>query len=321
MSLEARLKNLMKLLGVPYFARQWLHVQFFSEDAFAVWNKHVGKIEGGLRRGIRVSLTPAELPTLSSDRKTYTVPSRIREIPVAYEDCKAHVEKSRTVLGNGQTSTCGVCAKPINASQSLVLVCPVHGCQTTSHYGCLTMRFRQEEGSTATLIPLEGTCPGCHTPTSWYTLTKELTLRLYGQKELEALFKPKRRRKANGSSGNDLQSAEPDTETLVGEDEDLDETWLQDVADDEEEFPPIEKYDKLKRPKTATRLQDSAMRDLADEEEEFPYIETYDKVKRPKKATAASGLDTMRGAGAKDMDEGDEEFPSIETYVEMDTKR
>ncbi|KAF2651870.1 hypothetical protein K491DRAFT_719442 [Lophiostoma macrostomum CBS 122681] len=321
MSLVARLKNLMKLLGAPYFARQSLHIQFFAEDVFAAWNKHVSKTEGGLRRGVQVSLTPAELPTLSSDGKAYTVPSILRQIPVAYEDCKAHVEKARAVLGDGQTNTCGICSKPADASRSMILVCPVENCQTVSHFGCLTERFRDEEGPTATVLPLEGTCPGCHTPTSWYTLTKELTLRLYGHKDLDALFKTKRRRKANSKSETEPQSAEPDSEKSGEEDEDLDETWLQDVTDEEEEFPPIEKYDKLRQPKAAASASavstelDTAIGGTDEEEEtEFPYIETYGKMKRSKDAATPAGPYPLRAPEPQDMHEGDEEFPPIETY-------
>lgn len=46
---------------------------------------------------------------------------------------------------------------------------------------------------------------------------KELSLRTYGEEEVAAMFKPKRKKKA------DTQDLEPDTGE---EDEDLDEAWI-----------------------------------------------------------------------------------------------
>ncbi|KAL1593854.1 Slx4p interacting protein [Paraconiothyrium brasiliense] len=94
---------------------------------------------------------------------------------------------------------------------------------------CLSNWFLAEEGRQDALIPVEGTCPTCHTPLQWSTLMKELSLRTRGQKEVEAMFKPKRKTKTGSTS--ESEATEP--QELGEEDEDLDETWMEDVDDGE----------------------------------------------------------------------------------------
>ncbi|KAF2245948.1 GIY-YIG-domain-containing protein [Trematosphaeria pertusa] len=231
MSLEARLKNLHYLLGVKSFVRWPLDVRFFAPDVFALWEKHTANMTPKLRKSILVQLTPAEPPVpatdASNEEQAFKVPDVIRAIPIAYEDCKAHVEKARTLLGDSQERSCGVCRKKANGK---VLVCPVGTCPTVTHMICLSQRFLAEEGTQDALIPIEGTCPGCHAPVKWGTLVKELSLRMYGQKEIEAMFKPKKNKKADSAS--EVEPAEPQE---VGEqDDDLDETWMDEVDEDDD---------------------------------------------------------------------------------------
>lgn len=234
MSLEARLKNLHHLLGVASFSRWPLNLRFFAPDVFTQWERHIAKLNTQLRSGVSVQLTPAELPKLAADvdseMRTHFVPETIRAIPVAYEDCKPYVDKTRTVLGNGRTQTCPVCSKRASCSDSLVLVCPLDSCQSVSHMACLSQRFLAEEANNDALIPTEGTCPGCRSPISWSVMMKELSLRLHGEDEVKAMFKPKRRKKSD-----ELAQADTDLEDEGDEgDEDLDETWMEDINDDEE---------------------------------------------------------------------------------------
>jgi structure-specific endonuclease subunit SLX1 len=95
---------------------------------------------------------------------------------------------------------------------------------------CLSQAFLSEETERNAVVPTKGTCPGCRSPLQWSSLIKELSLRTRGQAEVEALFKP-RRQKAAAAQAVDQ------------EDEDLDETWVQDVED--EEFPSIDAYLRL----------------------------------------------------------------------------
>lgn len=238
MSLEARLKNLHHLLGVRSFSRWPLHVRFFAPDIFATWERHTAKMTPKLRSSITTQLTPAELPVAvtGSDAggvTAFKVPDVIRAISVAYEDCKPHIEKTKAVLEEQRAPSCGVCSARLNISTELVLVCPVATCRSIHHMHCLSNRFLAEEGTQDALIPVEGTCPTCHTPLRWATLMKELSLRTRSQKEIETMFKPKRRKKADSVS--ESETAEP--QELGEEDEDLDETWMEDI-DEGEGVPP-----------------------------------------------------------------------------------
>ncbi|KAF2685348.1 hypothetical protein K458DRAFT_417411 [Lentithecium fluviatile CBS 122367] len=232
MSLEAQLKNLHHLLGVRSFDRWPLNVRFFASDVFGLWEKHTAKMVPKLRKSIIVQLTPVDIPKPLSKNavESFKIPDLIQAVPVAYEDCKAHVEKARTMMEDGKSRSCGVCRAKADSSSSLVLVCPLEHCRTVSHMSCLSGRFLAEECGRDSLIPVEGTCPGCHTPLKWSVLMKELSLRTRGQTEIAAMFKPKRRKKADSTS-------EPGTvgpHELGEEDEDLDETWMEDVEDGEE---------------------------------------------------------------------------------------
>lgn len=233
MSLEARLKNLHYLLGVKSFVRWPLHVRFFAPDIFTMWDKHTAKLAPKLRKSVGIQLTPAHLLEPVTDPATgetsFQVPEVIRLISVAYEDCKSHVEKTRALLDEDRPISCSICSVQLSMESELALVCPVATCRTTSHVRCLSNRFLMDEGDQEALIPIEGTCPGCNTPLKWSTLMKELSLRIRGQKEIEAMFKTKRRRKADNTSEG--EATEP--QELGEEDEDLDETWMEDVDDGE----------------------------------------------------------------------------------------
>ncbi|KAF1847973.1 GIY-YIG-domain-containing protein [Cucurbitaria berberidis CBS 394.84] len=234
MSLEARLKNLHHLLGVGSFSRWPLHLRFFAADVFTQWEKHMAKMPAKLRKSITIQLTPAELPKLAADvrveMQTHFIPDVIRAIPVAYEDCKTYVEKSKSVLDEARNRACGVCKKEADTVKSLILICPVEYCKAVSHMACLSKKFLAEEGNQDTLLPMEGTCPSCRSPIRWSTMMKELSLRTRGEEEIKALFKPKRKRKADNAAESDTG----DAQDLDEQDEDLDETWMEDLNDDEE---------------------------------------------------------------------------------------
>tara|TARA_R110002003_G_scaffold1640_3_gene23363 strand:- start:4469 stop:5557 length:1089 start_codon:yes stop_codon:yes gene_type:complete len=234
MSLEARLKNLHYLLGVASFSRWPLHLRFFAPDVFAQWERHITKLPTKLRNSITIQLTPAEIPKVAPDVATelYThfIPEVIRAISVAYEDCKPYVEKSRLALDEGRRRACGVCRKEADASTSLVLVCPIESCQSVSHLACLSNKFLKEDGNKDALVPIEGKCPGCSSPVRWATMMKELSLRTHGEEELKAMFKPKRKRKSDNAAELDTVDGQEEPEG----DEDLDETWMEDLSQDEE---------------------------------------------------------------------------------------
>ncbi|RMZ68277.1 structure-specific endonuclease subunit SLX1 [Pyrenophora seminiperda CCB06] len=238
MSLEARLKNLHHLLGVGSFSRWPLHLRFFARDVFSQWEKHTSKLNTSrLRKSITIQLTPAELPKLApdvqSEMRTHFIPEVIRAIPVAYEDLKPYVEKSMSTLGEGKTRDCSVCRKGVNVDRSIVLVCPVETCRSVTHMSCLSQRFLAEEANSDAFIPIEGTCPSCLSQIKWSDMIKELSLRMHGSEEIKTLFKKKRTKKKQvGSAEDDNDDADEflDIDELDAElDEDLDETWIEDV--------------------------------------------------------------------------------------------
>jgi structure-specific endonuclease subunit SLX1 len=61
-------------------------------------------------------------------------------------------------------------------------------------------------------------------------MMKELSLRNHGEEELKAMFKPKRKRKSDNAAESDTVDGQEEPEG----DEDLDETWMEDLSQDEE---------------------------------------------------------------------------------------
>lgn len=233
MSLEARLKNLHHLLGVDSFRRWPLHLRFFAPDVFKQWERHTAKMKERLRDSVTVTVTPAEIPRLApeiwAEVGSHYIPDIIRNIPVAYEDCKSYVEKSIKTLQDESNRSCGVCKKSAHSSSTMVVVCPVETCKTISHLSCLSKRFLfEDDEAEGALIPMEGSCPGCRTNLKWATLMKELSLRTYGEEEIAAMFKPKRKKKSDTQEVDDATGVE---------DEDLDETWMRDVENSDVEIP------------------------------------------------------------------------------------
>lgn len=236
MSLEARLKNLHHLLGVSSFNRWPLHLRFFAPDVFVQWERHTAKMTAKLRQGVHVQLTPAELPKLAADvqaeMRTHFIPDIIRAIPVAYEDCKPYVEKSKTIIGEGRGHKCCVCNKDSRDDRSLILICPIESCQSVSHLACLSHKFLAEESNKHALIPLRGSCPTCHNSVEWATMMKELSLRIHGEEDIKALLRTRRRRKPDGTMEVETADAQ-DLDEAQGQD--LEETWMEDLRDDEDQ--------------------------------------------------------------------------------------
>lgn len=232
MSLEARLKNLHYLLGVKSFSRWPLNLRFFAADVYAQWERHIAKIPTRMRDSITIRLTPVELPKVSSDASsemnTHFIPDAIRAIPVAYEDCKPYIEKSIDIINEERRRICSVCRQTADTRKTLVVICPVTTCQATSHLTCLSKAFLQAERNQDAFIPIEGHCPSCFSPIKWSDLMKELSLRIHGEEEIKTLLKPKRKKKTQPNPASVL----PEIAETDNEDEDLDETWMQDLYDE-----------------------------------------------------------------------------------------
>jgi hypothetical protein len=97
------------------------------------------------------------------------------------------------------------------------------------------------------LMPLNGCCPTCHTPTNWSTLVTELTLRTRGQPFLEKLFKAPRGKKAKLAETAAIAAGTAIATPALMEDEDDavddqdDDDWVfQQFDDDFDTLPPLD---------------------------------------------------------------------------------
>nr|OQO28931.1 hypothetical protein B0A51_03951 [Rachicladosporium sp. CCFEE 5018] len=107
-----------------------------------------------------------------------------------------------------------------------MLVCTHTACLSTTHLPCLAKHFLTNGADKAALLPTQATCPACHRDLHWVDLVKELSLRMRGEKEIEALFKVKRARKAATSKANVLLEDDEEEDEASDSDELLDEPLL-----------------------------------------------------------------------------------------------
>ena len=238
-SLKARLENLHYLLGVKSFQRWPLKLTFFSPDVFQKWELYSSKMDTSLRKSVPVQLiiSDPELPPSPTDEQVYKIPSALCDIDPTYAGCKNHLHKSRELIESTSRLTCKICMSIIHHSEDLFLVCPLQGCPTVSHLGCLSRVFLEEEDNREAFIPTGGTCPGCHTVLPWITLVKELSLRKRGQDEIELLFEQKRERRKKKKNQVEIVSHRPVEEDEDDGADDLDDDWLFRVDEDEYVFP------------------------------------------------------------------------------------
>ncbi|KAF2403082.1 hypothetical protein EJ06DRAFT_459506, partial [Trichodelitschia bisporula] len=187
-SINARVHNLHLLLRSKTFERMPLAVGFFCEDVHTMWTKWSKKASGAPRSGITVTLyEPPDTPS-SRAGALDPPPTALSQIDVTYAHIKPYLEKTRALLTPDMNCRCSVCRKKMEASESLLLVCPHDGCVAVSHLSCLSSHFLGEDE----FVPIGGDCPSCNSHTSWGLLAKELSLRTRGQSLVEELFKPPR---------------------------------------------------------------------------------------------------------------------------------
>lgn len=235
-SLKRYLSSLHLLLCAKSFERWPLKVAFFSPDVWKRWNNEV---DSKVREGIIIELVKPETldvlglnhqATMSTGatitEKDYTNSAElatrtgIHAIDVGYNSIKPHLEKSRAVFDNGVSVSCGVCERYIRPNTALVLVCPVDDCRSCFHLTCLARKFLRDGGDDDAVVPLGGKCPSCHTKLEWSTLTKELSLRIRGQKEVVALFKERRRKKEKPANASEITTSNASNVNNTEEDHD-----------------------------------------------------------------------------------------------------
>lgn len=248
--------NLHLLLRVQSFARWPLSLRFFSTDVFKLWNTNDKKANGSMRDNFEIVLDPLAVDTSvkrtaapKANTKTQepmvplkgmynaavadpddviqappTVPrlgkttSMVEKLDFSYSGTKAHLEKSKMLLEGNQRNACPVCSITIK-NDPLVVICPHANCSAVSHIQCLSTVFLYREdgdGGRKIIAPIDGPCPTCNTRTKWRDLVQELSLRLRGQKEVEQLSKPTRKRKSDDANESDDETSAVEDEEMSG---------------------------------------------------------------------------------------------------------
>ena len=243
--LTDRLANLHLLLRASSFERWPLKVTFYAEDVWRVWQKwNNGQLEK-VRDGIEINFNASDLPlakTTSNDCKHATESAKgIRALDVGYGSLKTYIEKSRAKFTVPQSSQCSLCSEALRSDGAGSLLCPTADCSMVSHVDCLSAHFLREESSNNQLLPTAGSCPRCHTKLHWSDLVKELSLRMRGQDEIEALYKQRRAR--SKKSKHDVAGV--DGPTAAGSEESDDE--LPEEEDDWNYFPASSDIDSEER--------------------------------------------------------------------------
>ncbi|TKA81257.1 hypothetical protein B0A55_02367 [Friedmanniomyces simplex] len=198
---------LLPQIGQGAFERWPLKVTFYAEDVYRIWMKCTRQQLETLRPGITVSLDPPP-----QDEASRAI-SGIRALDVSYSALKPQIEKTKNIFESSDWLHCAVCHGGLPASGAGALVCTTEGCNAASHIECLSTAFLQAEGDTDAMLPTSGSCPSCNIELQWTNLVKELSLRMRGQKELEVLFKERRKRKKG------VEATESDVEAESSADE------------------------------------------------------------------------------------------------------
>lgn len=227
MSLTDRLANLQLLLNASSFRRWPLQVTFYAKDVFKLWQRASKQYIGRSRSDLSVHLhepkpDALELTPNSAGQDSVaiapTVNAGIYALSVDHSSMKSRLEETMALFASGRPLKCTVCRKHVPATGSATLVCPGKDCLSVTHVQCMSAAFLAADGNTDAIIPTSGQCPKCNTSLQWVDLVKDLTLRMRGEKEIAALFKPKRGKKNAGSVDEVVDSEdeldEPDEDAL-----------------------------------------------------------------------------------------------------------
>ena len=192
-SLKVTLSDLHLLLRAKGFERWPLRIRFFAEDVFKVWQSFEDRVGTSIRKGIDVAFTPSR--PIETDHGLEMGPDQangVASLDLSYHSIKPVLEKSLITFAPDATKyQCTKCAKEIEPSEMLAVVCPRNSCKGAWHLSCLSQELLDQEGCSHALIPTKGSCPACGIEMEWSVLMKDLSLRRRGQKEIARLFKQK----------------------------------------------------------------------------------------------------------------------------------
>lgn len=264
-SLSGHLANLHLLLRSNSFSRWPLRLTFYAEDVHRVWQKLSTQTIEKLRSGISIGVDDLPRDDIKTSKPLDpSIPPEnvaIQLLDVGYERLKPQLLKCQSMFDNKTERKCFICHGQTPSNGAATLVCPQEGCSSVSHLQCLSTKFLQEEFgiNSQTMIPTSGKCPTCNSQLFWIDLVKELSLRMRGEKEIKALFKPKRAKKSAALvAAEDESSADGDDPLdMVLEEEHWHE--LGSSSDEEESRPtktlrsdpsPIHRRKRPKEPST-----------------------------------------------------------------------
>ncbi|OQO13990.1 hypothetical protein B0A48_00865 [Cryoendolithus antarcticus] len=230
--LTDRLANLHLLLRSSSFERWPLRVTFYAEDVFKIWQRWLKQDparDGGIRDGIEVGLCEGSASATGAE----DVLSGIQALDVGYAALKPRLKSSKVLLEAAELC-CTLCKAELPST------------------GAGVLRFLAKGVDKAALLPTQGNCAACQGELHWVDLVKELSLRMRGEKEIEALFKvPRVRKQKAATSKADVLPEDDEDEEVCESDELPDELMLPEGEQGKAEWAQlpdtsdIEKHDGL----------------------------------------------------------------------------
>lgn len=244
-SLTDKLSNLHLLLRVPSFARWPLEVRFFCKDVYEVWLRWSERVNGEIRSGIKVFLDVTQ-PVEPPDEPAGPLSAQIKQkrkqeaigkggvdgVDFGYGKLKGHLEKSLSLLAEGEANRCAICLADINDQSQTVLVCSLATCRVVFHMTCLAQNFLDKEQQENSVLPTSGKCPQCKSELQWVDLVKEMSLRVRGKAQVAKLMKKPKVPKAKGVKGKRGLSADAATEPTTDEADEFDNHGLEEDDSD-----------------------------------------------------------------------------------------
>ncbi|KAJ4256775.1 Slx4p interacting protein [Fusarium torreyae] len=191
-SLKSVVSNLHLLIGVPSFARWPLTLHFFAKESKKAWDKRIQSPDAPPREDIKIAMDFA--PEDTSHPGSTPEAWGIHALPLDYAHLKPYVEKAHNVVSFEREGNCVHCHESLESNKGLQPMCPHDGCEAMGHLDCWGKHALKDEDR-GTLLPRSCTCPSCGGKINWSDMMKELTLRVRGQKEVQALLKKRRRTK------------------------------------------------------------------------------------------------------------------------------
>lgn len=192
----------------------------------------------------------------------------IHALDVGYSQMKSQLEKSQAVFEADATTRCAICREAVPSNGAASLVCTNKSCSAVTHMQCLSKSWLKDGEDS--LVPTHGTCPGCQSELQWVDLVKDLSLRMRGEKEITAVFKPKRSKKAavGTAVAPDLDESEEDDDPMDMVLQEEDDEWqkLEESSDDELDIAKVRNNSGngsavFNRPSATTQYSDRVIED------------------------------------------------------------